>query len=95
MPDSRRVARPAGESFEITVDAEPVRAYAGDTLATALLAAGITRFRTGVDRSPRMVLCNMGTCFECTVTVDDAPLQRACLAPARPGMVVATGRDPR
>ncbi|WP_340538942.1 (2Fe-2S)-binding protein [Nocardioides sp. GXZ039] len=90
MPDSSRVARPGGDRFEIAVDGQPAAAYDGDTLAAAMVAAGITRFHSGVDDSPRMVLCNMGTCFECTVTVDEVPLQRACLIAARPGMVVTT-----
>jgi sarcosine oxidase subunit alpha len=39
---------------------------------------------------PRIPLCNMGTCFECGVTVDGVPLTRSCLTTVRDGMRVET-----
>lgn len=94
MPDSRRTEIPNSTSFEITVDAHSVTAFEGDTVATVLLAEGVTQFHRGVDDLPRMPFCNMGTCFECTVTIDDQQLRRACLTPVHPGMRVTTG-EPR
>lgn len=72
----------------ITFDGQPVECFEGETLATALLAAGVDEFGTTRDGAPRQPLCNMGTCFDCVVTVDGAPLIRSCLTPAVDGMQV-------
>lgn len=84
-----------GEAFEITFDGETLGAYPGETVATALLAAG--RRRTGVSGrrgEPRGLYCGMGLCWECVVVVDGRPNQRACTALATPGLRVETQRGP-
>jgi D-hydroxyproline dehydrogenase subunit gamma len=85
----RRIARERGDAVTITVDGEPVRAYAGETVAAAMLAGGVgfERDRTGVPRAP---LCNTGTCFECVATLDGRPMTRTCLVPVRAGMIIET-----
>lgn len=61
----------------------------GDSLAAALLAAGIGALRQSpVDASPRAPYCMMGVCFECLVEIDGRQNQQACLTPAEDGMVV-------
>ncbi|MEV4466455.1 (2Fe-2S)-binding protein [Micromonospora echinofusca] len=80
--------RPAPVTIE--VDGRPVCAHPGESLATALLAAGqraVGTTRGGARRGP---YCNMGVCFECVVTVDDVPCQRSCLVRVRDGMRVRT-----
>lgn len=71
-------------SFEGTA----IPCFEGETIATALLAAGVENFGVTREGTPRAPLCNMGTCFECAVTVDGRPLVRTCLTPARDGMTV-------
>lgn len=70
-------------------DDRPVEAQEGDTVATALLAAGVgaTRVtpRTGM---PRAAYCMMGVCFECLVEVDGVPNRQGCLVPVADGMRV-------
>ncbi|WP_439597126.1 (2Fe-2S)-binding protein [Falsiroseomonas sp.] len=65
-------------------------ARAGESLAVALLAAGITTFRetpvTGAARGP---LCLMGACFDCLVQVAGAQNVQACLVPVTPGLVAS------
>lgn len=82
-------ARP---SVAIEVDGRTVKASAGDTVAAALLAAGITHFRstpvTGASRGP---YCMMGVCFDCLVTIDGAANRQSCLVTVRDGMRVVTG----
>jgi aerobic-type carbon monoxide dehydrogenase small subunit (CoxS/CutS family) len=39
---------------------------------------------------PRGLFCGIGVCFDCLVTIDGTPNQRACLVPAHPDMVVTT-----
>ena len=91
-------AVPAGDSFTIEVDGEAVPACGGQTVAAALLAAGKRVFRRTPNGAPRGVFCGMGVCFDCLVTVDGRPDQRACITPARPGMrvqlaLIGAGRD--
>jgi D-hydroxyproline dehydrogenase subunit gamma len=91
MPDSIRLAAGRPEPpIQILLDGQPVACYRGETLAGALLACGVHRFRSARDGSPRQPFCNMGTCFDCTVTVDGVPMVRACLTPAQPGMNITT-----
>ncbi|MBS0517572.1 MAG: (2Fe-2S)-binding protein [Proteobacteria bacterium] len=75
----------------ITVDGQPVRARIGDTVAAALLAAGIDHCRTTpVTGAPRAPYCLMGVCFDCLVTIDGVGNRQGCLVPVREGMAVAT-----
>ena len=71
----------------IVWDGREVPARAGESLAAALLAAGIITFReTPVSGAPRGPLCMMGACFDCLVTVEDEENMQACLVPVRPGL---------
>ncbi|QCB92677.1 (2Fe-2S)-binding protein [Cellulomonas shaoxiangyii] len=76
-----------GSAFALSVDGRAVPAHDGESVATALLAAGVDAFRTARDGAPRAPFCHMGTCFECVVRVDGRTV-RACLAPATPGAEV-------
>jgi sarcosine oxidase subunit alpha len=91
----RRLPPQAGEridrsrSLAFTFDGKPMSAFAGDTIASALLASG----RHVLSRSfkyhrPRGELCGCGQCASSLVTVDGAPGVRACGEPVRAGMVV-------
>ncbi len=86
----------SGAPVDITVDGRPVAARAGDTVAAALLAAGIDRCRTtpvtGVARAP---YCLMGVCFDCLVTIDGVGSRQGCLVPVHDGMVVETQQGRR
>jgi sarcosine oxidase subunit alpha len=78
-------ARPLAFSF----DGRPVTGFAGDTIASALLASG----RDVLSRSfkyhrPRGELCGCGRCGNSLVEVDGAPGVRACGEPLREGMRV-------
>ncbi|HEX5594478.1 MAG TPA: (2Fe-2S)-binding protein [Micromonosporaceae bacterium] len=83
--------RPAPVTIE--VDGRAVTAHPGESLATALLAAGHTTGTT-TSGAPRAPYCNMGVCFDCVVTVDDQPYQRSCLVRVRPGLRVRTENIP-
>jgi predicted molibdopterin-dependent oxidoreductase YjgC len=81
---------PEGDRFMIDLNGRGVTAVAGQTVAAALLAAGIMAFRHTARSRPRGVFCGMGVCFDCLVTIDDIPDQRACMTLARPGMRIST-----
>lgn len=73
----------------IQVEGKEVQARAGQTLATALLAAGIVPFRkTAVSGEGRAPLCLMGVCFDCVVEVDGAQNVQSCMVEVREGMQV-------
>jgi predicted molibdopterin-dependent oxidoreductase YjgC len=81
----------AGTAVALTVDGKPVRARSDDTVAAALLAAGIDHCRTTpVTGAPRLPYCLMGVCFDCLMTIDGVGSRQACLVPVREGMTVET-----
>jgi sarcosine oxidase subunit alpha len=83
-----------GPPVRIEVDAISVESFAGETVATALLASGRSRFRDDLSGHSRGLFCNMGTCSECTVWAAGADGRwrrvRACLVPVEAGMVIRT-----
>jgi sarcosine oxidase subunit alpha len=86
----------AGAVVRLTVDGKSVEARAGDTVAAALLAAGIEHCRTTpVSGAPRAPYCMMGVCFDCLVTIDGVANRQGCLVDARDGMSIATQQGKR
>ena len=80
-----------GRRITLVVDGEPVEAYEGEPIATALLAAGRRVFRYSPKRhEPRGVFCSLGRCTECVMIVDGRPNVRTCVTSAREGMVIET-----
>ncbi|WP_104108887.1 (2Fe-2S)-binding protein [Arthrobacter sp. N199823] len=79
--------------IRLTLDGVPVTARPGQTVGAVLTEAGITSWRTTrKEGRPRGLFCGIGICFDCLVTADGVPNQRACLTPARDGMALETGR---
>ncbi|MCC7045467.1 MAG: (2Fe-2S)-binding protein [Alphaproteobacteria bacterium] len=80
--------------FKFTLDGTEFTAYPGETIAAALLAAGIRQLRrTEKQEQPRGIFCGMGVCFDCLVTVDGRMHLRACMTIALPGMKVTTQNE--
>ncbi|MGI9334508.1 MAG: (2Fe-2S)-binding protein [Gammaproteobacteria bacterium] len=80
-----------GDEVAIEVDGRPYVAYRGETVATALHAAGLRRLRSApVSGAGRGIFCFIGVCQECVITVDARRVQ-ACMEPVRDGMVVTLG----
>ena len=84
-----------GEPVLLTIDGCAVAAFAGETVAAALLAADKPVFRRDLAGHSRGLFCNMGTCSECFVTLHLSGgafrRLRACLLPVADGLVVTTG----
>jgi aerobic-type carbon monoxide dehydrogenase small subunit (CoxS/CutS family) len=75
-----------GPAFHIEIDGQTVTAYAGETIATAMIAAGYRLIRHSSNLGePRGLNCGMGLCYECRVTVNGRPNLQACITPAEPG----------
>ena len=76
----------AEDSVRIFVDGQPIKAVAGETVATALLANGFTIFRFSPRKqAPRAPFCYMGTCQECVVRID-GHLMQSCMTRVKDGM---------
>ncbi len=90
------LTRPAGGALTIWWDGRELAARPGDSVAVALLAAGITTTRaTPVSGAPRGPFCLMGACFECLAVVDGRANAQTCMVGVREGMRVEPQRGPR
>jgi predicted molibdopterin-dependent oxidoreductase YjgC len=79
------------EEIDITLDGRVVKAFDGEPIAAALLAAGVTTFRrTTKTGEPRGYFCGIGLCTDCMMVVDGRPNVRTCITPVRKGMNVET-----
>jgi sarcosine oxidase subunit alpha len=82
-----RIARDTKLSF--TFDGKQVEAYEGDTIGSALYAAGQRTFsRSFKYHRRRGLMCVAGQCPNCICAVDGAPGARACTEPVREGITV-------
>ena len=71
----------------IYLDGAPVEAREGDTIASALWAAGVRTFRYSPKRhEARGLFCAIGYCSDCMMTVDGVPNTRTCITPVKDGM---------
>lgn len=87
----RRLPGATGAIIHLSIDGRPAEARQGDSVAAALLAAGVRHSRmTPVSASPRLPYCMMGVCFDCLVSIDGVGNRQGCLVPAAEGMVVET-----
>ncbi|MFE3558508.1 (2Fe-2S)-binding protein [Streptomyces sp. NPDC059193] len=78
-------------TYRIDFDGRELPAQAGQSIAAVLWSAGILAWRTTRDGgAPRGAFCGIGSCYDCLVTVNGRPNQRACLVPAREGDTVTT-----
>lgn len=85
---AERVPTTRGTQMTVTFEGLPITCHAGETLASALLVESRGGFSTMRDGTLRAPFCNMGTCFDCALTVDGVALTRACLTEVRDGMEV-------
>src|SRR5262245_46262345 len=82
-------------SDELIFDGQPVPVEPGETVAGALWRAGVRSWRTTRHAGARRGLfCGIGACFDCLVTIDGSPGERACVTLARPGAVVVSDGPP-
>ncbi|MEU0506738.1 (2Fe-2S)-binding protein [Nocardia sp. NPDC005998] len=91
-----RTVEDGGTSIvHLTLDGQELLAHPGQTVGAALIDAGIQSWRTTRKNGrPRGLFCGIGICYDCLITVDGAPNQRACLVPVREGMQLSTTAAP-
>lgn len=80
-----------GEKIRFYLDGKEMYGYEGDTIAAALMAAGVTTHRhTGKKGTPRGIFCAIGRCTDCVMVVDGQINVRTCITPLKEGMQVQT-----
>ena len=90
-----RLRRKRGPKITIFLDGRPIEAYEGETIATALLAAGGETCQTREDK-PTGVFCNIGVCHGCLMTVDGQSGVKTCATTVYDGQRIETRRfEPR
>jgi predicted molibdopterin-dependent oxidoreductase YjgC len=91
-----RILPGADEPVRIWFNDQPMHVPGGRSVAAALLAAGVLRFRaTPVSASPRAPFCMMGACFDCLVEIDGVPSRQSCMVTVRDGMCIRSQEGAR
>ncbi|MEA2780859.1 MAG: hypothetical protein QOK29_2403 [Rhodospirillaceae bacterium] len=80
-----------GEPFTFDVDGDSVQAFAGETVAAALMAGGRRALRVTAGRKEgRGYYCGMGVCWDCMMWLEGEGSVQTCRLPAAPGMRLRT-----
>jgi predicted molibdopterin-dependent oxidoreductase YjgC len=95
-PLFRPISADTDAFIEVEFDGRPLKVPGQGSVAAALLAAGVTRFRTTpVSGAPRAPYCMMGACFECLLEIDGIANRQACLVTVQPGMKIRSQEGAR
>ena len=79
------------KNITIKINGKETSACQGDTVLASLVACGHKILKKSrklnENRGP---LCGMGVCYECRISINGDPNQRACMAEVEDGMVILT-----
>src|SRR5438477_10850566 len=85
----------AGGPLSFSLDGDRLEGARGDTVAAALLRAGVTTFTRSIKyHRPRGPFCLSGSCGQCLMRIDGVPSLLACRTPAEEGMVCERQNGP-
>jgi sarcosine oxidase subunit alpha len=91
LPDAPSQVINRDKVLRFTFNGKSFTAFEGDTIASALAAAGVTTFsRSFKYHRRRGLMCVAGRCPNCLVQVGDRPNVRACATPVMAGMKVTS-----
>jgi sarcosine oxidase subunit alpha len=80
-----------GSKVSFSFDGKKIEGYKNDTIASALFASGISKYRDSlVLKRPRGFFCAIGKCSSCLMEVNNVPNVRICITPVEEGMIVKT-----
>lgn len=83
---------PSGQPVQFTFEGRPCTGHQGESIASALLRAGIIGLRkTKSGDHVRGYYCGMGVCWECAVQVGGLGTVRSCSTPVAEGQVICLG----
>ena len=76
-------------TVQLSINGRSVAATPGETVLAALTAAGFKTFKkSNVRGEARGPFCGMGVCYECLVTINGVPKQRACMVEVQENMEI-------
>lgn len=85
----KRLASEDRGTVLVEIDGVAFYARTGESVAAAILAAGMIPSRsTALSGSPRAPYCMMGACFECLVEIDGVPNVQGCMTLVAHGMKI-------
>ena len=85
-----------GQTVTVEFNGQRLQVPADRSVAAALLASGVSRFRsTPISGAPRAPYCMMGACFDCLMEIDGVASRQACLVQVRTGMTIRTQEGAR
>jgi D-hydroxyproline dehydrogenase subunit gamma len=87
----KRVREHHRPAVSISVDGVAVQALEGDTVLTAMLAAGTRLRESEFGDGGRAGFCLMGACQDCWVWTADGERLRACSTSVSAGLALVTG----
>lgn len=77
--------------IKFTYDGKEYIGFEGDTIASALHAAGVKVLSHSHEKGrPRGFYCAIGNCSSCLMTVNSEPNVRVCVEKLQEGMIVTT-----
>ena len=78
----------------IKINGRKTDVFEGDTVLASLVAAGYKSLKKSRKlNEDRGAVCGMGVCYECQVTINGIPNQRACMAEVEEEMTVLTNES--
>ena len=84
---------PDGKPFSFLFDGKTIEAFPGETISSALFAAGIRVFgKHPKDGAPQGIFCANGQCSQCMVIANGLPV-KACMTSAVANMTVLSMND--
>ncbi len=84
-----RLETNTSEWVTVFIEDQAVKVRQGDSVAAAVLIAGLTPTRTTpMSSSGRAPYCLMGVCYECLLTIDGKENTQACMTLVHEGMKV-------
>lgn len=92
MSDLRIESLSKEPAVTLRINGKQVSARRGESVHAALLAAGYRALRKTLKTSAsRGIFCGMGICYECLVTINGEPNQRACMRQVEDDMEIDLG----
>jgi hypothetical protein len=91
-PQFKRVAEKQREKIMFFLDSQPVVAFKGDTILTAILTHQSFLRESEMRAEPRAGFCLIGACQDCWISLESGARLRACTSLIAPDMRIVTTR---
>lgn len=80
-----------GDKIRFLFNGKEIDGYTNETIAAALIAAGVKTFsHSSRAHKPMGLFCGIGNCSSCMMRVDGVENVRVCVTMCKDGMIVET-----